>query len=47
MEPRIMRKADETEEPIMPPTSPKASNWSLIAAELAATTMDGSLAGGD
>jgi hypothetical protein len=39
MVPRMMRKADETDEPMIPPISEKESNRSLIAAELAATTM--------
>lgn len=36
----MMRNAAETEVPIMPPTFPKASNLSLIADDVAATTID-------
>lgn len=38
--PRRIRKAAETEVPMIPPMRPKLSNRSLIAAAVAATTMD-------
>ena len=36
----MIRNAADTEVPIMPPTLPKASNLSLMADDVAATTIE-------